>query len=238
MRNRYYTLLLVVGAKFLLSFDAFADQRFYVWTYEYKTLDRGRGEVEDYLTLSTPDMGHVEGTMGAEHQIELEVGMTERYDFAIYQVFNQNPGQSLKYEGFKLRSRYRLGNKGKAMLDPLVYLEYIGVPDFSSHAIEIKLILARDMGRFNIALNPIFELEKEREWELEPEYAIGSSYEISQILRVGLEAKGSEHGHYLGPVVSHGRENLWFTLGSALKIGKIEGGRPEFQIRMLLGIGF
>jgi len=28
------------------------------------------------------------------------------------------------------------------VLDPLIYLEYIGVPDFSTHAVEFKLILA------------------------------------------------------------------------------------------------
>ncbi len=237
MRNRCYAMSLALVASFWLADAVFADQRFYVWTYGYKTLERGSGEVEDYYTLSTPDMGHVKGTMTAEHQIELEVGMTERYDFGIYQVFSQKPGQSLEYEGFKLRSRYKLGTKGKSVLDPLIYLEYIGVSDFSSHAVEFKLILARDMGSFNIALNPIFDLEKKREWELVPEYAIGSSYEISRMLRVGLEAKGSEHGHYLGPVISHGREGLWVALGSAFKMGKIEGGKPEFQIRMLLGVG-
>jgi len=112
MRNRYYAILIVLVAKFYLAIAAFADQRFYVWTYEYKILERGRGEVEDYFTLSTPDMGHVEGTMAAEHQLELEVGMTERYDFAIHQVFKQNPGQSLKYEGFKLRSGTSWERKG------------------------------------------------------------------------------------------------------------------------------
>jgi hypothetical protein len=90
----------------------------------------------------------------------------------------------------------------------------------------------------NIALNPIFELEREEEWEFEAEYAVGISYEINNLLRAGLEAKGSEYGQYIGPVISHGREDLWVALGSAFKIGEVESGRPEFQIRMLLGIGF
>lgn len=220
------------------SFEAFADRRSYVWTYEYKTVGKGEAEVESYFTLSTPDIGEIKGRMSSEHQIELEVGMTERFDFSIYQVFNQNPGEELKYKGFKLRARYKIGKKGKYFLDPLIYFEYKGKPDFSEHGIEFKLILAKDIGRFNISFNPIFEFEREDKWEFEPKYAIGMSYEISELLRVGLEAKGSENGHYIGPVISHGKEDLWVALGSALKIGKIKEGKPEFQIRMLLGVGF
>ena len=230
-------VFVMVLSGFFLSKDSLADQRFYVWTYEYKTVEKGGAEVENYFTLSTPDIGHIKGTTSSEHQIELEVGMTERFDFSIYQIFNQDPGGGLKYKGFKLRSRYKIGKKGNYILDPLIYLEYKGKPDFSEHGIEFKLILARDMGRFNVSLNPIFEFEREDEWEFEPAYAIGASYEISQLLRVGLEAKGSEYGHYLGPVISHGREDLWVTLGSAVKIGGVEEGKPEFQIRMLLGVG-
>lgn len=222
----------------LFSWQAFADRRSYVWTYEYNTVEKGEAELESYFTLSTPDIGKIKGSMSSNHQIELEVGMTERFDFAIYQVFNQNPGEGLKYKGFKLRIRYKIGEKGKYFLDPLIYFEYKGKPDFSEHGIEFKLILAKDIGRFNVSLNPIIEFEREDEWEVKPEYAIAMSYEINELLRVGLEAKGNEKGHYIGPVISHGREDLWIALGSAFKIGEMKEGKPEFQIRMLLGIGF
>ncbi|MFQ5869378.1 MAG: hypothetical protein ACE5JC_05705 [Candidatus Zixiibacteriota bacterium] len=237
MKNKDLILLSLSVLVFWLASEAFADRRSYVWTYEYKTVEKGEAEVESYFTLSTPDIGKIKGTMGSEHQIELEVGMTEHFDFSIYQVFSQNPGEGLEYKGFKLRSRYRIGEKGRYILDPLIYLEYKGKPDFSEHGVEFKLVLAKDAGRFNIALNPVFEFERKQEWEFEPEYAVGISYEIGELLRVGLEAKGSEDGDYLGPVVSHGREDLWVTLGSAFQVGEIEDGKPEFQIRMLLGVG-
>ena len=216
---------------------ALADQHSYVWTYEYKTMKKGEAEIEHYLTLSTPDRRHIEGTMSTEHQFELEVGMTDRFDFSIYQIFKQAPGEDLKYKGFKMRSRYRLGERGGYILDPLVYLEYKSVPDFSEHGIEFKLVLAKDIGRFNLSLNPVLEYEREDEWEFESKYAMGMSYEFYQMLRVGLEAKGSESGHYIGPVISHGREDLWVALGSAFGIGEIEEGKPEFQIRLLMGKG-
>ena len=238
MKNKHFILLTLLVSVFGIVSGASADQRFYVWTYQYQTMERGKAEAENYFTLSTPDIGHIEGTMSAEHQIELEVGMTERFDFSIYQVFKQNPGEELNYEGFKLRSRYKIGESSRYIFDPLIYLEYKGKPDFSEHGIEFKLILARDMERVNISLNPIFEFEHEGKWEFEPEYAVGASYEISRTLRIGLEAKGGEHGHYIGPTVSHGREDLWAALGCAFKIAKIEEGKPEFQIRMLMGVGF
>ncbi len=213
-----------------------ADNRSYVWTYEYLTVPRGEAEIETYFTLSTPDKKHMSGKTFAEHRFELEVGMTDRFDFAVYQIFSQAPDEGLVYDGFQLRGRYRIGEKGQYFLDPLIYLEYKAVPDFSEHGVETKLILAKDFGRFNIALNPIVGFEFGDENKTELEYAVGMRYRLSRLLSVGLEAKGSEDGHYIGPVISHGGR-FWVALGSAINVGSVEAGKPEFQMRMLLGIG-
>lgn len=238
MKTGFLILAFLAGAVSLSS-DAIADRRSYAWTYEYKTVGRGEAELESYLTLSAAEIDSLEGNVSAEHQIELEVGMTDRFDFSIYQVFEQGPGEeeSFRYKGFKLRSRYRLAEGGQRPLDTLLYLEYKGVPDFSENTIEAKVILAKDIGKINFAINPILEFEHEDEWETETEYAAGVSYGASETLRLGVEAKGGEHGHYLGPVVSHGVGDLWVTLGSAFGISDITGGKPEFQLRMLLGVG-
>lgn len=227
---------LLVLFLFLITSISYSDDRSYVWTYEYKTLDRGEGEVEVYTTFSSPDINKLKGNMSVEHQVELEVGMTERFDIGIYQIFKQNPGESLTYDGFKIRARYRIGEKGKFFIDPLLYLEYKGKPDFAEHGIEFKLITAKDFGNFNISFNPILEFEYEYEWEVAPEYALGTSYKIGSLFKAGLELKGSENGHYIGPVISHGREGLFVVLGSAFKISNIKKNKPEFQLRMLLGV--
>jgi hypothetical protein len=238
MKVRFFILFSISLLVSALFGKAFADTRSYVWTYEYITVDRGKGEFEIYFTLSTPDIEKVTGNMMSEHQFELEVGMTEHFDFAVYQVFYQKPEGELKYKGYKLRARYKIGEKGMYIVDPLIYLEYKGVPDFSKHGIEFKLILAKDIGPFNISLNPILEFEREQEWEFKPKYAVGIRYEIYKLLKVGLEAKGGEAGHYVGPVISHGREDLWSALGFAFKVGEVKQGEPEFQIRLILGVGF
>jgi len=98
--------------------------------------------------------------------------------------------------------------------------------------------LTKDIGNFNISINPIFEFENEEKWEFKPEYALGISYKINPLLRIGLESKGGRDGYYIGPVISHGKEHAWVTLGSAFKISNIKENKPEFQIRLLVGIEF
>ena len=234
MKASLITLLTLVS---LIPRVATADQRSYVWTYEYHTVPKGEAELENYFTLSSPTKDSLKGVTSTEHKFELEIGMTDRFDFAIYQVFSQAPEQSLKYDGFQLRARYRIGEKGKYFLDPLIYLEYKGVPDFAKHELEAKLILARDFGRFNIALNPILDIEIADSNEVRPEYAVGVNYGVNDVLKLGIEAKGSNDGHYVGPVIAHGKGRFWVALGSAFNVGSVEKGKPEFELRLLTGIG-
>jgi hypothetical protein len=216
---------------------ALADKRSYVWTYEYLTMERGEVELEHYLTFSSPTSNSFEGVTSTDHNIEIEVGMTDRFDFSIYQVFKQTPESVLSYSGYKLRARYRIGEKNKYLMDPLLYFEYKGKPDFSDHSYEGKLILAKDFNNFNIAINPVFEMEYEHsEWESEIKYNVGMNYKIDGLLNIGIEARGSENGHYLGPVISHGTGKAWFALGSAIAITEIKNEKPEIMIRMILGI--
>lgn len=232
------SISLAVMIMLLSSVRVMADWRSYVWTYEYQTIERGGAEFESYLTLSTPESDRMSGITTAEHQFELEVGMTDRFDFAIYQVFKQPPGETLEYDEYKLRGRYRFGEKGAFALDPLIYLEYIGKPDFSAHEFELKLILARDFDKFNFAANPRIEFASEDDdWETELGYAAGATYRLTNFLKAGVEAKGNDKGHYIGPVISHGRHDLWATLGTAFAVSHVDDNRPKFQARLLLGVG-
>lgn len=102
------------------------------------------------------------------------------------------------------------------IVDPLIYLEYIGKPDFSKHKIEAKLILAKDFDNFNIAFNPYFEYEGYGlDWKFYPKYALGASYKFSDLLNLGVDFKGNENGHYFGPTIAHGSKKIlggfWFS---------------------------
>ena len=234
---RQYKFIYMIIALVLLTNIVRADKRSYVWTYEYLSMEAGEVELEHYLTLSTPLSNSFEDVASTEHNIEIEVGMTDRFDFSIYQVFKQAPESSLQYSGYKLRFRYRLGEKGDYLMDPLLYFEYKWKPDFSEHGYEGKLILAKDFGNINIAINPVLEYEYENnEWESELKYNAGINYKLSCLLNIGLEAKGSDDGHYIGPVISHGTSKVWIALGSAIAITNIKNNKPEIMLRMILGI--
>ena len=213
------------------------DNRSYVWTYEYKIMERGKAEFEHYLTFKAPKMDSLAGSVTTVHNIEFEFGMNDKFDFSIYQNFEQPADGAFQYSGYKLRARYKLGEKNQYFMDPLLYFEYKGKPDFTKHVLEGKLILAKDYGSFNYAINPVFEIEYEDgEQEHEFKYNAGSCYKINELLRIGLEIKGGKNGHYLGPVISHGKDTFWVALGSAFAFTEIINNKPEFMLRMILGI--
>lgn len=233
-----HKLLIILIMIVLVTEMLYADKRHYVWTYDYQTIEPGQGEIESYYTATAPKWGQLENNVVIEQQVELEVGMTDRFDFGVYGVYTQEPEGSLQFSGYKLRARYRFGEQDQLLLDPLLYIEYKGKPDFSEHGFETKLILAKNLGNISFALNPTLELEMEHgEEEFEVEYTLGTSYRISNSLNIGLEAKGSRDGHYIGPVISHGSKHLWVALGSAFAITSVEEYKPEFQLRLLVGIG-
>jgi len=214
-----------------------ADQRHFVWTYEYKTVKRGEVEFEHYYTNSYPSASNLSEDLITRHQIELEIGMNERFDFAVYHMFEQK-NSLLTYKGFKLRGRYRFGERNKYILDPLLYFEYHGKPDFSEHGIETKLILAKETNNLIASFNPVIEIEiEDGEQEIETEYAAGITYKFNKLFNAGIEFKGGEGTHYWGPVISHGYHDIWVSLGSAISIGSVKENKPEMEIRMILGVG-
>jgi hypothetical protein len=215
---------------------ALADIRSYAWTYEYQVMEKGEAELESYMTLSSPDLNEMKGNTSTEMRYEYEIGMTNNFDFAIYQIFKQSPTSSFQYEGYKFRARYKIGEKGDFFIDPLIYAEYSGKPDFSQHELEFKLILAKDFGDFNFAFNPIVKLEKaESDWETLLGYTFGMKYGISDLTGFGFEFKGDKYGHYFGPTISHGTHTAYVVLGSLLKISEIKENKPEMYIRLLMG---
>ncbi len=218
-----------------LAIQLNGDGRRYVWTYEYQTLPSGDAELESYTGFShiDTDGGRLATT---SLQYEYEIGMNDRFDVGIYQIFNQTSRAPLEYDGFKIRMRYRLGEKGQWPMDPLLYLEYKDNAAFERSVLETKLILARDFDRFNIALNPILELEfAAAETEFNFEYTAGLSFRLHPLLSLGLETKGSTEEFYWGPTLSHGQDHLWFAIG--LLTPGTSGSSVDRRIRFILGVG-
>ena len=218
--------------------NAYADPRSYVWTYEYMTMYKGTKEFEYYLTAKIPDVS-ASNKNSFEHQFELEYGITNHWDIALYQKLLQKNNESdFEYGGFKLRSRYRFGEKGKYLVDPLLYLEYIRDDDFSNpHVLEVKLILAKDIGKFNLAYNQIIKQVVERGGLTEHEYASGINYRLNRSFGLGLEVKGNytDGKYYLGPTVSYFSKKAWISCGV---VTGLNSKSDELQLRTIVGVPF
>lgn len=239
MRKELLILILMVSM-LNIAFNARADWRRYVWTYEYMTMRKGTFELETYVTSEIPDVNK-SNVNTVKPLLELEYGITDRWDLAIYQLFkvsNKSKETDTEYDGFKLRTRYRIGEKGQFILDPLLYFEYIREEELSKpNVLEAKLVFAKDIGRYNFSYNQIVKQEVDNRGETENEYAFGSSYELSRRLRLGLESKGNytKEKFYLGPSVSFAADKFWAGLGM---LTGMSAKSDDLQVRLIIGTPF
>lgn len=232
-----FTLGIVFGTSF-----SYADRRSYVWTYEYMTMPKGAWELETYLTGEIPDL-HNSNLNSIKPRLEIEYGLTDRWDVAMYQMYKINNKEfetDSRYAGFKIRTRYRFGEKGQFIVDPLIYLEYIRDPDFhKANVLEAKLVLAKDFGDLNVSYNQIFERNLDQRGKTASEYAVGASYLVIPALRLGIESKGSysQRETAVGPTLSWSGslfgKHLFLTLGAAWGVNR---RTDDLQTRMIVGV--
>ena len=238
--RKYLLGVLCLVLTFGITSTSYADRRSYVWTYEYQTMPKGMAEIEYYLTAQVPDTAK-SNVNTWKHQVELEYGITDHWDVSMYQMFKQEntaSSSNFEYDGFKIRTRYRFGEKGKYFIDPELYFEYIRDDDFSKPNVgEMKLILAKDIGNFNVSYNQILERNLEREGKTNHEYAAGVSYEFLPAFKLGIESKGSynEREYAIGPTLSWANRMFWVSLGAAFGLNE---RTDDVQTRMIVGIPF
>jgi hypothetical protein len=230
--------LLILAGALAAATSARADRRTYVWTYEYQTKPPGGVELEHYLTSKTGDFDVV-GSTTWEHRLELEIGLTDRWDVSVYQIFNQPAEGGFQYDSFQLRTRIRLGEAGQWPVDPLFYFEYRRPQNLiKPNKLEGKVILARDFNPVNVAVNLIEEVKFGPGTDWETGYTVGVSVEPHPVAKLGAEATGKlavEGGeaHYLGPTVSVAREGWFYTVGLGIGLNEYAKG---VQARAILGI--
>jgi hypothetical protein len=234
-------LIFALAIVFGFASSSYADTRSYVWTYEYMTLPKGMWELETYVTSEIPNL-HKSNINSIKPQLELEYGITDSWDVAMYQMWefkNKARENDSEYKGFKIRTRYRIGEKGKFFVDPLLYFEYIRDDDFSKPNVgEAKLVLAKDIGDFNVSYNQVIKRNLERVGETNHEYAVGISYAFLTGLKLGIESKGSynQHKYAIGPTISWVNSKFWVALGAAFGLNKRRA--DDLQTRLIVGVPF
>jgi hypothetical protein len=219
-----------------------ADPRTFVWTYEYMTMHEGKAELEYYATAEVADTSVPENSAW-KHMVELEYGLTDRTDLALYQMFGQTntaTTKTFRYDGMKLRARHRLAEKGELPLDTLLYAEYKRSTDLSAQgSLEAKLVLAKDLGRLRLAYNQVAEFPLERPSDTEHRFSAGAGWKFTDAFRAGLEATGvyGADKYNLGPTVNFRAPDMkvWVSMGHLY--GLNPGGKDS-QTRLLLGVPF
>ena len=230
---------------------AHADRRAFGYTYEYNTMAAGGLDLELWNTQSRTTFDG--GAAGLEWKAELEYGITDHWDIALYQVFAQGGTEgAVAYDETTVETRYRFAERGQWPVDVLVYFELAKGFGVTKWDVEPKLVLARDLGKLSLNLNltPELEIAKHREAgateaeleaELEPEWAFGATYEVSPRWKVGGETFGaldleeSEVTAYAGPALSWS-PSAKLGVATTAAFGLTDGA-DAFALRFVLGIG-
>jgi hypothetical protein len=196
----------LAAAALLPASTALADRRAYGTTYEAVTAPRGEIDVETWTTIAP--QGEVDGgpsSRGMREMIELEYGITDRWDVALYNMLDMITSGDTEsgYAGFKVETRYRPADRGEWFIDPVLYLEFQQLfRGDAQQKVEGKLILAKDIGNVNVAVNLALEEERmaDATWNTEVEYAAGTSYALSPAWMLGAEVFGKAEKDEMGGV--------------------------------------
>lgn len=246
--NMSFVVPAALTALIAMSTSAHADHRAFTHTYEYMTMPEGQTELEIYTEQSRSTFDD-DAVQGLKFQLELEHGITSRWDVSLYHVFEQETGPSpsdvkpLTLSELKLRSRYRFSERSELPVDVALYGEVVKAVGASVYELEGKLIAARDFGRVTVAAQPILAVEfggDVAETELELGWAAGASYELSPKFKVGAETWGAAKEEFsvveasAGPAVSWSPgESLWVTFTAGLGLND---HTDKFNGRAIIGL--
>ena len=233
-------------AALLAAGAARADRRSFVRAYEYATQPQGNLEVEIWTELEAPKTDFAQGVF--THRLELEYGLTDHWDVALYHVFEHGGPEgdpaatAFHFDSFRLETRYRLAEKGEWPIDVMLYLE--GERPSDLHApfeLEEKLILEKDFGKIGLVLNLVGEqkllrADLGRKWEVD----LGARYEVAPALRVAAEVWNMQtvvgpvidSRWFAGPSLSVATSRVWLQLGAGLGLGDNE---TRMQFRSVIG---
>lgn len=228
----------------LIASNLYAHTRSYVFSEEYRTIPQGMFEIESWVKLKVPNKQKT-NIHTWEWQEEFEYGVTDHFTFANYQVWEtknkRGPDDSTVYKGFKFEGKYRIGEKGKYWIDPLIYFEWVrNVREANENKFESKLVLSKDFGDLNVTFNEVMENTLGSGGRTSHLFTIGTSYQLPYEFKIGVEGKadwwrpGSHRNRIqLGPVVAW--EGKYFWIASGVLFG-LNRAADDFEFRFILGL--
>lgn len=245
----------------LLAFISFfsgakAQDRVFTYTYQSGVLNKGQKEIEVWSTLAN---GRTDYYKGLDHSLEFELGLGHKMQTAFYLNYGYSSGVTSEDGTKSLVSStdYSFSNEWKIKLtDPManrlgsaLYLEYSIAP--TATAVEGKLILDKQMGKFTSAFNLVGEYEVENDFisqganivsvkrdQFALEMNYGLSYRIKKDLSIGFEAfnknqmMGTTAARSIllaGPCLSYRSNAFWINLTCLPQIANLQGGGLELN---------
>lgn len=179
---------------------AAAQPRSFTQTHEYLTLPRGETELE-LLTAQTQATFDDTSPEAFALQLAIEHGLRDRWEVALLHLFEQatgsgslaDPGEPFRFTELRVRSRYRFSERGELPFDLVAHAEAAKRFGGSVYELELRPVLARDVGVVSVAVDPVLEIVvggDVPEPELAVGWAAGVTYDALPTLRVGAETWG------------------------------------------------
>lgn len=184
---------IVAGLWLLAVAPAHAHMRNYIFSQDYYTEKQGGFEVELHNDLNLSDTDN-EDTYDSKHQLELEYGITDHLQAAVYEVWGWDNARADEWQRdmWKAELKYRFVEAGQWPVDVALYTEYKapnGPRERRSDALENKLILAKHVGPVHLVANLVAEknINTHSDWTFQ--YTLGASHAFTPRVIGFLEYK-------------------------------------------------
>ena len=180
-----------------------AQDPFEIQVYEYETVPKGMWNLETHMNYIGKGTRMFEGPVAPTNDqfhltFELTRGLTENFEMAGYLVLAHRPGgDTLDYVGWRVRPRVSVPKSWGWPVDVSMSVEF-GFPqkvyEENSVTLELRPIIEKKFGRFQIDVNPVVGRAlrgpgTDEGWDFEPGVRFG--YELNKKLDVSLEYYGS-----------------------------------------------
>lgn len=199
----FVAVSILLLALFAAAPEARAQDPFEIQVYEYETVPKGLWNLETHINYIGKGTRKFEGPVAPTNNqfhltFELTRGLTENFEMAGYLVLAHRPGnETLEYVGWRLRPRVSVPKAWRWPVDVSMSVEF-GFPrkvyEENSVTLELRPIIEKKFGRFQIDVNPVVGRAlrgpgTDEGWDFEPGVRFG--YEINKKLDVSLEYYGS-----------------------------------------------
>ncbi len=237
----------------LTAGHTFAGERHFANVYETTTAAKGAIELENWVTWETRRGGGDNANLWTFRH-EVEYGITDRLQFGLYLANwtltrDATHRNSTRYESASAELIHRMTDPTTSPIGSALYLEVEGGHDL--FAVEGKLLLQKNIGRFVVAWNGVIEAEwsghglNDRVCHLEQ--SLGVSYQISPKWSAGTElvhevsfadwSKSGPNALFAGPDISWRFKRGYITGATLFQCTNVKD-EPEIQTRVIFGLNF